>query len=78
MVVARSDGHAITRNSLFFKKFSENALNNSYSSDYEEQKNEINERESNITLRHSTRIRNMPKPYEDYENEKEIEVRGEM
>ena len=50
----------------------------SYSSDYEEQKNEINERESNITLRHSTRIRNMPKPYEDYENEKEIEVRGEM
>ena len=50
----------------------------SYSSDYEEQKNEINERESNITLRHSTRIRNMPKPYEGYENEKEIEVRGEM
>ena len=33
---------------------------NSYS-DYGEQQNEINEPESNITLRRSTRIRNMPK-----------------
>ena len=37
MIVARRDGHAITRNSLFFQKVSQNMLDDSYS-DYEEQK----------------------------------------
>ena len=82
MIVARRDGHAVTRNSSFFKKVSKNMMNDSYS-DYEEQKNDINEPESNIILRCLTRIRNMPKRYKDYDmskmkNEKEIEVAGEM
>ena len=60
MIVARRDGHVVTRNSSFFKKNSKNMLNDSYS-DYEEQKSDINEPESNIILRCLTRIRNMPK-----------------
>ena len=40
-------------------------LDDSYS-DYEEQKNEIHQPELNITWGRSTRIRNMPKRYEDY------------
>ena len=35
MIVARSDGHAITRNSSFFKKVSQNMLDDSFS-DHEE------------------------------------------
>ena len=42
MIVARRDGHATTRNSSFFKKVSQNMLGDSYS-DYEEQKNEMNQ-----------------------------------
>ena len=48
MIVARRDGHAITRKSSFFKNNSQNMFDDSYS-DYEEQKNEINEPETKIT-----------------------------
>ena len=54
MIVARRDGHAITRKSSFFKNNSQNMFDDSYS-DYEEQKNEINEPETKITLRRSTK-----------------------
>ena len=54
MIVARRDGHAITRKSSFFKNNSLNMFDDSYS-DYEEQKNEINEPESKITLSCSTK-----------------------
>lgn len=54
MIVARTDGHAITRKSSFFKNNSLNMFDDSYS-DYEEQKNEINEPETKITLRRSTK-----------------------
>ena len=66
MVVAGRDGHAVTTNSSFFKKVSQNMSDDSYS-DYKEQKNDINEPESNITLRRSKMIQNMPKHYEDYD-----------
>ena len=54
MIVARRDGHAITRKSSFFENNSQNMFDDSYS-DYEEQKNEINEPESKITLSRSTK-----------------------
>ena len=57
MIIARRDGHAISRNSSFFKKVSQNML----------RKNATNEPESNMTRRRSTRIRNIPKRYEDYD-----------
>ena len=66
MIAARRDGHAVTRKSSFFKTISQNMFDDSYS-DYEEQKNEIYEPELKIILRCSTRIRNMPKHYEDYD-----------
>ena len=52
--------------SLFFKKVFQNMYDDSYS-DYGKQKNKINESESNVTLRCSNRIRNLPKRYEDYD-----------
>ena len=38
MIITRRDGHAITRNNSFFKKVSQNMLDDSYSKD-EKQKN---------------------------------------